>query len=167
MTIRNSQICCTEIPSDWKRALMTRAPLSRAPLHRRDRVNAITLFLWRRLGFPLSWRRGARGRQLTWIGEIIPPHTGWCWVVAIRRSSCWVAQRPKRQYNVHQNKQIHNDARRYLHQLCNVSCRDDCIERAHMNTHTHHKWSFQMSPGTCATGCRNSFYTLAKSSTSG
>ena len=34
----------------------------------RDRVMSITILLWRLLGLPLSWRKGSRGRQISWIG---------------------------------------------------------------------------------------------------
>ena len=46
---------------------------------RRQRVMAITILLWRLLGFPLSWRKGSRGRQISWIGghfELKPQSTG-------------------------------------------------------------------------------------------
>jgi len=34
----------------------------------RDRLIAITTLLWRALGFPLSWRKGSRGKNVDWIG---------------------------------------------------------------------------------------------------
>ena len=34
----------------------------------RDRTFAISILLWSLLGFPLSWRKGARGSSISWIG---------------------------------------------------------------------------------------------------